>query len=250
MEDPDGDGLGERCEFALAEAFAPTLLADRRDCLWREGDGRLQGGYFFAVRPVAGGVRVAYLPAYLEDCGWSGVACWFRGPRCSGHTGDSEVIALDLSREPDGWRVAGVFISAHCRGAVGKACRWARADDLAAFAWDAGPRVWVARDKHAHYASRGACESAKWRRERCADSPVEVRFPVVDERQNIGARGRSPFGPDGCVTERDLPLGGGRRSSSRECLWSVEGSFRGWQDEARGPAPQPYGAILAALGFE
>lgn len=252
--DPDGDGLSESCELAMARAFAPLLQVDRDDCLWSATNERLRGGYLFAVQPTNDGARLAYLPAYEEDCGWSGASCWFRGARCSGHAGDSEAIALDLTRRDDRWRVSSIYISAHCGHAVDDRCQWMRESELHRFVWDTGgaaPVVWVAKDKHAHYATRSACERGSWRRERCARDPSTVRFPVTSEQQNIGARGRSRFGAEGCIVAHERPIGAqGMASGLRECIWLDTASFRGWQSRHYGPPPRPYGAILRDLGFE
>ena len=70
--DPDGDTMDNRCEDALAAAFAPGLEV-ARDCNYDTGVGRQGGEYYYGVQPYHDGantvVRIAYLPAYYLDCG-------------------------------------------------------------------------------------------------------------------------------------------------------------------------------------
>ena len=161
--DADRDGLDDRCELALAQAFAPELIVDSRDCLWTEDSSlpRLGGGYFFAAQRTRAAVRIVFLPAYYRDCGWSGAVCVLVGGNCGAHAGDSELIVVDVVPDsaPRRWRTDGVFLSAHCFGRSDGRCRWYRSDGLRAFAWadsarGGAPRAWVARGKHAHYPSR------------------------------------------------------------------------------------------------
>jgi hypothetical protein len=257
--DADADGLSDACEFAIARAFAPELVVDRRDCLWTDAPpaARLGGGYLFAARPVPGGVRVAYLPAYLRDCGWGGPVCRLRRAGCGAHDGDSELIVVDVARDTAAsapWRTTGVFLSAHCFGRSGGRCRWFRGRALDAFAWADGrpygaPRVWVARGKHAHYPTRRACDRGHWSYDSCDRNTVRVRFPLLAAAQNVGSRAR-PAAPGGCVPAARLALGAGTRPGARECVWDASAPFRGWQGAASGPPPTPYAVVLArAAGF-
>ncbi len=260
--DADRDGLDDGCEFALAVAFAPELIVDTRDCLWDEGlaPARLAGGYVFAAQRTLGegAIRIAYLPAYYRDCGWTGPACWFRGSGCSAHAGDSELIVIDVA--PDAamrrWRTVGVFLSAHCFGGSDGRCRWYRGDDLDAFAWandvrGGAPRVWVARGKHANYPSRGACDSGHWFSDSCDENRESVRFPVRFAEQNLGSRHAPAAGTDGCLRGEALPLGSlGTSESERECFWDSAAAFWGWRSERTGKPPTPYSHSLALIaGF-
>ena len=76
--DSDSDGIGDVCEMSLLMRFAPSLVVSSRACNWNEGSGRLDGGYLVGAHPQADGIRLAYLPAYLDDCGWSGAKCLLR----------------------------------------------------------------------------------------------------------------------------------------------------------------------------
>lgn len=275
--DTDADGLADACEFALARSFAPELVVDRRDCLWDAAPAvhRLGGGYLFAAERVGSGVRIAYLPAYVRDCGWTGSVCATRGPGCGAHAGDSELIVVDVAPADvrDGapgdaapndpsprWRTVGVFLSAHCFGRSDGRCRWYRGRALAAFAWAHGqpfgaPRVWVARGKHAHYPSRTACDRGHWFYDSCDRNDVVARFPVRAPAQNVGSRARPQPNADGCLTARELPLGlplGGRGANVgvEECMWDAARPFRGWQAAATGAAPTAYAYYLARVaGF-
>jgi hypothetical protein len=255
--DADRDGLDDGCELALAAAFAPELVLDARDCSWTSASGRLAGGYLFVAQPTEGAVRVAYLPAYFRDCGWSGPVCLLRGAGCAAHAGDSEMIAVELA--PSGaagsWRTTGVFLSAHCYGRSAGRCRWYRGPGLEAFRWAAdvpfgAPRVWVARGKHAHYPTRASCDRGHWSYDTCDGNDTAVRFPIESARQNVGSRARPRHGPGGCVFAGELPLGAaGADASARECIWDPARPFRGWQPDQAGTPPTSYARYLGEIGM-
>ncbi|HEX6588401.1 MAG TPA: hypothetical protein VF039_05215, partial [Longimicrobiales bacterium] len=159
--DRDLDGLTDACEHALARAFAPVLLQNNGDCDFDAAGGRIRGGYMHAAQGVeAGRVRIAYLPAYLTDCGWAGLKCLLPGVDCSPHAADSEFIVVDaVHDERAGWRVEGVFLSAHCFDGDAPACRWWRGAELSELEWTGShPIVRVADGRHANYPDRAACE--------------------------------------------------------------------------------------------
>jgi hypothetical protein len=260
--DADADALDDGCELALAGAFAPELVVDPTECLWLADarPARLAGGYLFAARPLdAGAVRLAYLPAYSRDCGWDGTACRLRPGGCGAHAGDSELLVLDVAptaREGGRWAVVGVFLSAHCGGRSAGRCRWYRGAELDRFTWTAGesrgaPRVWVARGKHAHYASARDCDRGHWGYDACDRNTAVVRFPIRSAAQNLGSRTRPIPAPDGCRTASALPLGSaGLEPTARECPWDATRPFRGWQADTRGRGPTSYGRSLAEVaGF-
>ena len=253
--DSDGDGLTDACELALAQAWAPRLLADPADCSWtgESAARRLAGGYFFAVTPLSmdgRGARIAYLPAYLHDCGWRGMQRLLRFGRTNAHAGDSELIVIDAARGADAvWRVSGVFLSAHCGGRSGGRCRWFRGSALADFRWagrpgDLGADIWVARDKHANYPSRNACESGHWLQERCASKPIAYRFPIRSHAQNIGSRHAPALAGAGCVDGAALPVpAAGALCVNTECFWDPRRPFAGWQGAGKSSA-DAYSVIL------
>jgi hypothetical protein len=254
--DVDEDGLDDRCELGLARAFAPVLKVDRRDCLWMEDAAgrRLAGGYLFAAQPIAGGVRIAYLPAYYRDCGWRGPACWLEGEACGAHPGDSELIAIDVAPTDDRrWRTVGVFLSAHCFDRSDGRCRWYRGRDLEKFAWANGrtggaPRVWVARDKHGGYPSRGACDAGHWFYDSCDHNDQEIRLPILRASQNIGSRHHPLPAAGGCIAAENLLLGSrGAHPGTRECPWDEAAPFWGWQAAGTGAAPTSYARYLREI---
>lgn len=226
--DSDGDGLTDACEFSLLEAFAPALVVSEAACNWSGGAGRLEGGYLVGAQPVSRGVRLAYLPAYLEDCGWSGPKCllrWRGG--CDPHRGDSEAVFIDVEQGHDGgpWAPSRVFLSAHCFGGSDGRCRWFTAGDLE---WvGRAVVVWVAEGKNANYPSKSACDSGHWHFDTCDRNGRAYRFPVLSKLQDIGSA-ESPFphrgGDRACV---DLEPPGPASSGGKECLWTGE-RFRGW----------------------
>jgi hypothetical protein len=253
QRDQDDDGLDDRCELSLARAFAPELVVDRRDCLWAEDSlgGRLAGGYFFAVGRMPGGVRVAYLPAYFRDCGWSGRVCVLRPGNCGAHAGDSEMILVDAAPSAEGaWRVTGIFLSAHCFGRSDGRCRWYRGRELESFemaeSGSVTPRIWVARGKHANYPSRDACDSGHWFYDSCDGNASALRFPIRSDAQNIGSASRPAHG-DACVATAQLPLGAlGASRDGRECFRDPGRPFTGWQSPANGTA-SPYARYLREI---
>ena len=261
VADADDDGLDDGCELALARAFAPALVADRRDCLWSAdaGGGRLAGGWLFAAQPIAGGgARIAYMPAYLRDCGWSGAPCLLRERRCGAHAGDSELVLVDVSPASGArvfgarvagalWTTTGVFLSAHCFGRSDGRCRWYRGSALARFAWVDGvrggaPVVWVARGKHGGYPTREDCEAGHWAFDSCDGNAATFCFPVRSAAQNAGSRAR----PAGCVAGTALePVRADVDPMARECPWDAARPFRGWQRSPDGPPGSSYARYLA-----
>lgn len=257
--DRDADGVDDRCETALAQAFAPELVVDPRGCSWDQSvrPARLGGGYLYAAQraPEAGVVRVAYMPAYYADCGWSGPKCLVAWRSCRGHAGDSELIIVDAAFDaPSGrWATRGVFLSAHCYGRSAGRCRWYRGRDLEALDWArdqplGAPVVWVAHGSQANYRTRRECDRGFWGYDTCDRNAVRQRFPVVRAEQNVGSRAR-PFGarvpPPGCVTAAAAGSGSARPDPAAvECVWSDVGAFRGWQRQPGGDAPTPYGRYL------
>lgn len=256
--DADHDGLDDRCELELAQGFAPELLLDPRDCLWSAElrPPRLGGAYLFAARRTHSGIRIAYLPGYYRDCGWSGPVCRLRGGNCGAHAGDSELIVVDV--EPTGeagrWRTTGVFLSAHCFGRSSGRCRWYRETDLRAFAWvdevpNGAPRVWVARGKHANYPTQRTCDRGHWFYDSCDQNSTAVRFPAVYAAQNIGSRLKPMPAGDGCIGSDKLPLGAvGTSTGARECPWDSSRPFWGWQDVRGGIPPSAYARYLELIG--
>lgn len=236
QHDSDDDGLTDACEFALAATFAPTLLVRAGGCNW-DGEStpqRLGGGYLHAVGRAEGRIRIAYVPAYFMDCGWQDHRCILPFVNCDPHAGDSEFMVVELIMEPGAstWTVTGVFLSAHCFGRGASSCRWYRGVDLQRFGWhDRGPVVWVAEGRNANYPSWQACNAGHRTMDTCARNDASYRFPVRADA-NLGSRA-SPGLEDGCLTGHQL----GRRTvdpKRRECFWSPDAAFRGWQPSGVG----------------
>ena len=265
--DSDADGVGDRCETALARAFAPVLVADSTECGWDAGLDRLGGEYLYAVQQVPGGagrVRIAYLPALYVDCGWRSPVCAVFGGMCRGHDGDSEAVIVEVARGGDSaesgvagggerWRTERIFLSAHCHGRSDGRCRWYEGRALRRFRWADGvergaPVVWVARGKHANYPSRALCDTGWWLRETCDRNRAARRFPVLHARQNVGSRER-PFGreagtdcigPDFVGWGSRMPVPG-----TAECFWRPDRPFHGWQRSTPDNTTASYGRYLA-----
>ncbi|MEQ1855807.1 MAG: hypothetical protein ABL963_05000 [Longimicrobiales bacterium] len=233
--DSDFDGLSDSCELGVAARFAPILVVSPSACNWDAVSERLQGAYLFGVKPTPRGLRVVYLPAYLQDCGWAGAKCLLRlRGGCSPHTGDSEFIAVDLTVDSSAtrWQVEQVFLSAHCFGDNDPDCRWHIPSELE---WlEDTPFVWVAEGKNANYRSRSACDSGHWYFDTCDRNERSTRFPITSSAQNIGSE-RAPFpqhlDDPGCVvaSEAIMLAGGG----GTECIWT-DSIFHGWQDASEG----------------
>ncbi|HEX2168463.1 MAG TPA: hypothetical protein VHG09_14610 [Longimicrobiales bacterium] len=252
--DADEDGLTDECEIALSSAFAPMLMVHSTRCTLPAAgaDDRIAGGYFHAAQPVRGIVRLVYIPAYYRDCGWSGLKCLLVD--CSGHAGDSEIIAIDVRRmESGGWATEGVFLSAHC---FGDECRWYREEDLEQFDWvndieRGAPIVWVSDARNANYPSYDACERGHWRIDSCDRPSAPYRFPTTPER-NIGSRAVPLVNgdhPPGCVggtfvEPRDMMI---VAPDAVECFWDSSAPFGGWQGAAEGATA--YGEYLDYLGL-
>jgi hypothetical protein len=234
--DDDGDALSTSCELEIARQVAPVLIVPRGGCNWDAVQSRLAGGYFTAVQPVGDTVRVAFLPAYFEDCGWSGIKCWLPKVDCTPHHGDSEFIVVDVTRAADRTLIiSGIFLSAHCFGKYDNACHWYRGAELASFAFRGShPVIWVAEGRNANYRSAGECDRGLHSIDTCDRNDVAVMFPIASER-NIGSRAQ-PFAEGGCIAGSALrnPL---VDAQTTECFWQPGDTFGGWQPAAPGVTP-------------
>jgi hypothetical protein len=253
--DRDRDGLSDTCELRLARAFAPELVTSPVACDRTAGDptAALEGGWLHAVGPTPRPerVRLAYLPAYARDCGWSGPKCVLPGSGCEGHAGDSELVALEVRSDGPRWHAVGVFLSAHCFD--DNACRWRTGEDLGAFRWVGGaPVVFVAEGSHAGYPGRTACDRGHGFFDTCDRNRARFRFPVAASR-NVGSRDVPAGGPGGCIGPPASILRSDTASDGRgvpggadpvECIWAPDRPFRGWQRDDEGSPPTPYGIYL------
>ena len=227
LPDRDADGMSDACEVAFAEAFAPILLQSAGDCAFDTTRGRIDGGYLHAAQPDGPDrVRVAYLPAYLTDCGWEGTKCLLPGVDCRAHAGDSEFIVVEAQADGGTWRMTGVFLSAHCFDGNADDCRWRREAELAEVEWDGlRPVVWVAHGRHANYPTRAACDRGHYFLDTCDAEPSRVAFPVSASR-NVG----SAIAPR-CADLADVARPADAEAT--ECPWT-DARFTGWQFGAAG----------------
>ena len=250
--DPDGDTMDNRCEDALAAAFAPGLEV-ARDCNYDTSPGvdRQGGEYYYGVQPYHDGsatvVRIAYLPAYYWDCGSPSQGPWplpdvCRGCFADGHDGDSEFFIVDVqfNAATRRWLTRQIFLSAHCGTPTGQYCLWYR-DPTAPtlvlpgvpaqpFSWVDGtvrgaPIIWVADGKHGNYSSRADCDLGGLAgSDSCAENDRFYRFPVRFPQQNIWSRA---VPQEACV---GASLWGSTRvaAGATECFWPRQ-TFYGWQ---------------------
>ena len=231
--DQDNDGISDNCEFELAKRFAPLLTFSRGTCNLNLPVPLPAGGYLFGVQRVDSRIRIAYLPAYVDDCGWEGPKCRIPTVDCRPHAGDSEFIVVELQPgDSNTLKVSGVFLSAHCFGRAGKYCRWYRDDELEAFEWQgSAPVIWVAKGRNANYPSKRACDRGHHFLDTCDEAMFRVQFPVHSDR-NIGSTQRPAF-KKGCITAREVDLTM-VEPDAVECVWDRTARFRGWQSDAAG----------------
>lgn len=206
--DLDGDLLDDECEFELARTFAPHMIFDSADLVFdssvpprRLGDHEV---FWEARRPLQNEelimpfavtegdlkdeVWIFFAVAYYRD-GGTGSDFWdnFGGP----HPGDSEFIVMSVtysdSSDSEGWVFSRYCLSAH----------WGKwpVDSSKCYKSSTGrvPPVWVARWKHANYATQAKCESGAAGVDQCAsprlDTVVVATFPGEDVyRWKIGVR--------------------------------------------------------------
>jgi hypothetical protein len=256
--DTDEDGLSDSCELAFAQAFAPDLVVARSACNWDDSmdGGRIGGGYFFAVRRAdSTTIRIAYLPAYYEDCGWKGLKCHQPFIPCDPHAGDSEFIAIDATHAGDDmWETRRVFLSSHCFDKLAGACRWYERSDLRRFEWrdarNGAPVVWVADGKGAHYPSRADCDRAHFFYDTCDRNDAKYRYPVASSRQNIGSASNPAGDERGCVSWDWTGVVSERvAAGTYECFWDPRSLFRGWQRPASGGSTPYYKYLTEVAGF-
>ncbi len=245
--DPDGDTMDNRCEDALAAAFAPGLRA-AGDCNYDPGVGRQGGEYYYGVQPywyrssesapLEPRARLAYLPAYYWDCGSPTEG---GQPFGDGHDGDSEFFIVDVQFNDTTrhWVTQRIFLSAHCGTVTGQHCMWypdptsttvTPTGTAQPFSWIDGtvrgpPIIWVAEGKHSNYSTREDCDSGGAAgSDTCHQNDRFYRFPVRFTLQNIWSRA---IPQQACV---GASLWGSTRvaSGTTECFWTRR-TFYGWQ---------------------
>ena len=195
--DPDHDGVNNECEDRLADVFRPMLRLYEDD----EAPGRES---YYAVDGYTNSqgmaiVRVLYMLAYYMDGGSPNPRCdeYNMGlyivtlsgdlDACDAHFGDSEWILLELKYNDASqhWELFRGILSAHWASA-GESSATHTASSFGYPAKSRGyPLVWVSRDKHGNYNSRGACDDGAYFMDTCDGATVDVR--VVTFGRNIGS---------------------------------------------------------------
>jgi hypothetical protein len=254
--DLDKDWLADNCEVDLAYAFAPRMVFDFGEpCPF--GEPRWAAKYF----PYSGVVRIAYLPAYWDDCGDE--IAGFIG---NSHSGDSEYIMFEVTFNASTrhWVFQQMWLSAHY-GDLTDHSAWVPSAS-AEFFYRTGsrPNVWVSLQKHANYNSHAACSywvviNSIGSTEVCGDpngAPgiQPIRFPVTASR-NLGSR----FVGTQCVASEVSSRSGNGRT---ECFYvlrqftvgsmTLTDPFCGWTAPSNqyGGCSTPYYNFLVSDKFE
>jgi len=247
QNDSDLDGMGDLCEEQLASRFAPELFYYGYDNVGREPH--------WAARKINGfTARIAYLLSYHRDEGSSAYLCTLPGApsSCDGHNGDGEVIALDVTFNPESmhWVLTTAYFSQHGEyhaylpGAAGYPTALSYPDRLGGY-----PRSYVSEGKHANYATRGECNAGgTFGTDTCQHVNTGARV-AASTWLNIGGRTAHSTGQD-CMASGDAAFeyfGAG----AMECYWTDTGYFGGWYPSWVGGAVSTpsYSTILSDLGF-
>lgn len=231
LPDTDRDGLADRCETALAAAFAPELSYAGTDQTGRQPH--------WAARALAGGkVRVAYLLSLYVDLGTLG--CPYGIVLCGGHYGDSEILVLDAyyQASTQHWLLDQAIYSAH--GVYNWYPRLFSAYPSMNYPAKAGgyPRAFLSLRKHAGYRSDRECDTGELGLDECmADT---YRRVAAGAARNLGSRGTHTEAQD-CVTGSTPAT-----AALTECYWT-DRAFGGWQ--GRTPTGRAYSPILNFFGF-
>ncbi len=231
VADADHDFLADHCEYELARAFSPSLRMDPGDVFCGRGEPHWAAKYF-----LDGNVRIAYMPAYYDDCGGAGVPDWAD----YSHHGDSEFIMVEVaySAQSARWEFRNMFLTAHWGKSMWDQSEWVTTEADFAIRALTHPVVWVAKWKHANYKSRWSCDNFQ---DDCSSFPVRLRLPVLPTR-NVGSMHNSPYG---CATSTLWFAGSGRT----ECFYT-EKTFHGWYPGGSGSEVTPYHRFLVSAAFE
>ena len=233
--DNDGDWLDDYCEYALAKAFAPALnIAFHDGCQY--GEPYWAAKYFDQPTGRTWGerVRIAYMPGYYEDCG------------IKPHKGDSEFIMVEVQYNPSTmhWELNELFLSAHA-GEITNSSDWTT--DPSQVQYPSGraksyPRVWVAKDKHANYRSRSACNWGALGYDDCSSHGAWGGRILVYEHRNVGSR---LYDRLGCQPSDNVLY---YQNGRTECFYS-RSNFKGWQQTSQAGVT-PYYDFLMSQAYE
>ena len=233
--DNDGDWLDDNCEYQLAKAFAPSVnMYAYEACPY--GEPYWAAKYFDDVLGRGWGefVRIAYMPAYYEDCG------------VNGHEGDSEFIMLEVDYNPatKHWEMKSMFLSAHA-GTFTNSSEWIL--DENEIEYPSGrlysyPRVWVAEKKHANYKSRADCNAGAIGFDECYRHGAYGGRILVYRHRGVGSR---LYDRLGCQPSDNLLF---YENGRTECFYTRR-NFKGWQITSEAGVT-PYYDFLISQAFE
>jgi hypothetical protein len=233
--DEDTDGMVDLCEYRLAEAFAPRFISAPA------ADDDLGGEWYWAVRPgsSSGAAVILYMPAYYRDLGDPPLGI-------TAHEGDSEVLVFGVQYQASSshWLLKTAGLSHH--GDMGHHFPGPSGYPASlSYPVRSGghPNIWLAKWKHANYASASECQGGGAGSADSCYPPWETwRFPVY-EHHNVGSAW-SRF--KDCVQAEFNPT-----RTGTECLWQIDylnSTFRGWHGSANSGG-EPYGNALVEFGF-
>jgi hypothetical protein len=228
--DHDGDWVDDQCEYRLAVAFRPVMRL-------HSGDPCMTWQPYWAAKSFSNSslARIAYMPAYYQDCGTPYLG------HATHHNGDSELVTVQIRYDyaSNHWMVESVWTSAHYQsdpyGTGQDASHWNSWYDVQYLDKSRGrPIIWVSKRKHANYASHSGCIGAEANDEwKCSESYLDRHFPVHQER-NAGSRWVDLLG---CTYAQNAPNVGSGRC---EKFFNTSGHqrFQGWYPQ---PAPDGEG---------
>lgn len=236
--DADIDGLKDTCEQEVAAAFRPTLLLSQTE--WCTGYEPYWAAmpYHWSESPTT--MSVFYAVGWYVDCGSPNPGC--PSAACAGHTGDSEFIIVDVWYEGNGiWKVKRGTLSAHFGTEVDETVSL-YATGLEYSPWDTylgKIQVWVAKYKHANYASRSRCDRGVYYFDTCDDNNDRGYAAYALPTANVGGRNNQ------LITWAYSRAG----QPGIENLWAQGGTgFYGWQPLS-GAGSTQYGTLLRYFGF-
>lgn len=239
ITDVDHDWLDDRCELELARGFAPRWsMGPQDEC--PDGEPAWGAKYF----PGAGAVRIAFMPAYYDDCGVGATPLNIG----AGHYGDSEFTMVEVvfNAATQHWQFAGMWLSAHF-GTDGDRSQWVPPFDAQFSRRYLGyPFIAVSANKHANYQSEAKCNNTVWSAagygDYCYPSTLTpFRFPI-DPSRNVGSR----FAPGlDCVASYKQFAGNGQT----ECFYTPM-KFAGWHPRPLTGGVKPYSEFLNSDKFE
>jgi hypothetical protein len=228
--DHDFDWLDDNCEVELARAFAPEFnFAMDEQCPGREPAWAVN---YFPDGSGNGIVRIAYMPAYYDDCGTF--------PQDS-HHGDSEFTMVEVLYYPSlgHWVFQQMWLSAH----YGPGGPWDRSRWVSYYSTEfpdhpgGYPRIFVSALKHANYATYSMCVGVSWEGGCGNQNPQRLS---IDATRNAGSRHADVMG---CVFSTGQNVGSGRT----ECFFTDK-AFNGWYAGSGGQTA--YRKLLVSDKFE